>query len=73
MSSNLNESMQLLTENNIMSHSHFKTVCTECKNIIAQCRCMYSNKSITYSTCDDCKKKTKDHFVSKSCDDENNE
>jgi hypothetical protein len=36
---------------------HFKIICKNCNNIIAQCRCMSSNKIIKYDLCEECKKK----------------
>lgn len=34
--------------------SHGKILCRSCEKIMSQCRCMNSNKSITYDVCDEC-------------------
>jgi hypothetical protein len=36
---------------------HFKKICTECKKVIEQCRCMDANKVVLYDICDECKAK----------------
>lgn len=34
---------------------HGKIICSQCEVVIAQCRCMKHDKSITYQLCDKCK------------------
>jgi hypothetical protein len=36
---------------------HFKTICTECKTIINQCRCPAKDKTIIYGICKECEEK----------------
>ena len=36
---------------------HGKVICSECRSIISQCRCMEDHKNITYEVCDKCKGK----------------
>lgn len=40
-------------------HAHFKEVCTECKKVVAQCRCFHPWKFVRDTICDDCKGKQK--------------
>lgn len=35
---------------------HFKIVCVECGDTIAQCRCISKDKEISYKLCDKCRK-----------------
>lgn len=36
--------------------NHGKIVCKECGTVIAQCRCMSCDKTVTESICEECKK-----------------
>lgn len=39
-----------------MTHGgHYTVKCKECDKTISNCRCMRTDKTITYETCDQCK------------------
>ena len=37
--------------------SHFIVMCSECGNVIRQCRCMSADKKLTHEICDKCSPK----------------
>jgi hypothetical protein len=39
--------------------THFTKICSECKKVIAQCRCMDCIKVPEFGICDECKNKPK--------------
>ena len=41
-----------------MGHDHFKTICTNCRKVINQCRCMDENKTVLYELCENCMEKS---------------
>ena len=39
---------------------HFITYCSQCNEIISQCRCMDCSKDVRFEVCDRCKEKNEE-------------
>lgn len=37
---------------------HFIEKCEKCEKVVSQCRCMSPNKTIRWTICDECRRKT---------------